>query len=277
MKLIEISKSIVVEGGNIFKLPDGSPRTQRIALEDIPATIDWLEKVSRLSLHDHTLGSVGKKSSSGDLDFVVDSSKISKAQLAAHLSQWAQRQGLDPKDYVRTGAEVHFLTPIRGDSSLGFVQTDFFVEADPNWMRFSMSSPGDSSRFTGAERNQLMSSLAKAQGMKYSWKNGLLNRSDESVISRDPNVIAQKLLGPRATASSLDSVEMMQKLIQRDPKLQQALRLLIISLNKPEALDSEGNPVMDRKTRKPKMKPPGEFRKTQEEAQRITELTGVKA
>lgn len=277
MKLSEMQKSVVVEGGNVFKLPDGSPRTQRIALEDIPATIDWLEKVSGLSLHDHTLGSVGKKTSSGDLDFVVDANKTTKAQLAARLAQWAQKQGFDPKDYVRTGAEVHFLTPIRGDSSRGFVQTDFFVEADPAWMRFSMSSPGDSSRYTGAERNQLMSSLAKAQGMKYSWKNGLLNRSDESLISRDPVVIAQKLLGPRATPNSLDSVESMRTLIQRYPKLRRGLQTLITTLNQPEALDAEGKPVLDRKTGKPKMKPPGEFRKTQEEAQRITALTGVKA
>lgn len=278
MKLYELATQSLLEGGNIFKFSDGSPKTQRIKLEDIPATLDWLETVTGLDMHSNTLGSVGKKASSGDLDIVVDSAKIGKQQLAQKLKTWAQKSGFDPTEFVKAAAEIHFLTPIRGEPSRGYVQTDFFVESDPQWIKFSMSSPGEGSSYSGAERNQLISSLAKAQGLKYSWKNGLVQRHDDTLISKDPDVIAAKVLGPKYTANSLDSVENIQKSIQGNDVLKTHLQKLLQALNGPTLFDPRtGEPVMDPRTGEPKKKPPGEFRKTQEEAARITKLTGVSA
>jgi hypothetical protein len=263
MKQTELSPSILREGGEIFKDEQGNPRTQRIALKDIAATLVFLEKVSGLPVKDYTLGSVGKKQSSGDLDIAVDSNKISKDELTARLSKYAQEQGADPKTYTRkSGISVHFLTPIRGNPSLGFVQTDFMFDADPEWMKFGMYSAGDASKYSGADRNLLMSSVAKAKGMKYSWQKGLIRREDESPISKDPDVIAKKLFGNRYTGEVFDSVEQMQEAIGANVQLQGAFKLLIAELAKSE------NP--DGSARKP-----SEMRKNQEEIARIQRLTGL--
>ena len=50
-----------------------------------------------------------------------------------------------------------------------------------------------------------MASIAKAQGMKWSYKNGLVDRETNQVISQNPTEIAQKLLG--GTPADLESVE----------------------------------------------------------------------
>ncbi len=276
MRQFEIPTELV-EGGNVFKTKSGEPHTRRIQLSEIPETLEFLEKVAGVPTHNMTLGSVGKKSTSGDLDIVVDSKDITKEELSNRLKSWATSQGLDPNEFVQPKGEVHFLTPIKGDPTHGYVQTDFFFHEDPNWMLFSMSSPGDASQHTGAERNQLMSSIAKAQGLKYSWQRGLLRREDDAVISKDPDEIAQKLLGQRFTQTSLDSVESIQQAIKSNQKLRSQLSALIQTLRDPAAVDPRtGEAVMDKKTGLPKQKPPGELRKTNEEADRITQLTGVK-
>ena len=36
----------LLEGGNVFKTKSGDPLTQRINLQDVPATVDWIEQVT---------------------------------------------------------------------------------------------------------------------------------------------------------------------------------------------------------------------------------------
>lgn len=264
MKLQELHTQQLQEGGEVFKNPDGSPKTQRINLSDIKPTLVWLEKISQLPTQTMTLGSVGKKASSGDLDIAVDANKISKDELVSRLSAWAVQQGMDPKQYVKkSGISVHFLTPILGNPDNGFVQTDFMHDNDPQWLKFSMFSAGDSSKYTGADRNLLMSSIAKALGMKYSWQKGLIRREDESPISKDPNVIAKKMFGPKYNQDVFLSVETLQDAIHKTPKLVTGFQQLVQDLAK------DVNP--DGTLRKP-----GDIRKNQEEVARITRLTGIK-
>ena len=126
MNLFELHAPLILEGGQIFKNPDGSAATQRIGLADIPATLSWLGEITGLPTGDSALGSVGKKAHSGDLDIVVDQNKISKDELVARLHAWVRSQAQDPQQWVRkSGISVHFLTPIQGDAKNGFVQTDF--------------------------------------------------------------------------------------------------------------------------------------------------------
>ena len=119
------------EGGNIFKGAEGELLTGRINQADVAPTVKWLEGITGLSLQDAMLGTTGKAPTSGDMDLGVDESKISKDELVAKLSQWAQSQQQDPKQWVRkSGISVHFKTPIQGDSKKGYVQTDFMF-GDP--------------------------------------------------------------------------------------------------------------------------------------------------
>lgn len=262
MRILEF-QSVILEGGEVFKDSSGKPLTRRINLSEIAPTLAWLTKISGLPTKDMTLGSVGKKASSGDLDIAVDQRKTSKEQLETTLGAWARENQLDPKQYVKkSGISVHFLTPIKGDPKLGFVQTDWMFDPDPEWLKFSMYSAGDASQYSGADRNLLMSSIAKAQGLKYSWQKGLIRREDEAPISKDPDDIARRLLGSRYARDVFLSVEAMQEAIHNRPDLQAKFKDLVKNLA--ASVDSQG---VARK--------PGEMRKNQEEIARITRLTGI--
>lgn len=225
-----------MEGGNIFKDASGQAVTTRINQSDIAPTIQWLESITGLPLVDNTLGSVGKKESSGDLDIAVDSNAISKDDLVAKLSQWVASKGEDPKAWIKkSGISVHFLTPINGNVQTGFVQTDFMFGDDIEQMKFSLWSAGDASKYSGADRNLLMSSIAKSQGdLKYSWQKGLMNRSTEQVLTTNPDAIAAALLGQGASRKDFDSVESIMSALARNPKRVEFLKALVPKLRSTE-------------------------------------------
>lgn len=193
----------------------------------------------------------------------MDENTVSKDQLISKLADWVKENGLVPADHVKkSGISVHFLAPIKGNAKLGFVQVDWMFDRDPEWLKFGMFSAGDSSNYSGADRNLLMSSLAKAQGLKYSWQKGLIRRSDEQPISKDPDVIATKIFGPQADGDVFLSVENMQSALDQNPSLKQKISSLIDQLASP--VDAEGN-----------QRKPGEMRKNQEEIERLKRLTGL--
>ena len=205
----------LTESGNIFKNPDGSEETVRINKIDILPTIKWLEKITKLPIEGNLLGSGGKKESSGDLDIAVDESKISKDQLVNILASWCIKNNVDPKKFIRkSGISVHFKAPITGNPYQGYVQTDFMF-GDLGWLKFTMFSAGDASKYKGVLRRILMQSIAKAKGYSIGG-NALLNRETKQVVTRDPQEIATLLLGP-AVLRDLDSVETMMNKIKNDP------------------------------------------------------------
>jgi hypothetical protein len=245
-------KTTLLEGGNIFKDATGTPITTRIAKEAIPETIQWLESITGLPLINNTLGSVGKKESSGDLDIAVDENAISKDQLAERLTAFVQKLGKDPKGWIRkSGVSVHFLTPIRGDANQGFVQTDFMFGPDIEQMKFGLWSAGDASKYSGADRNLIMSSIAKSTGMKYSWQKGLMNRDREEVITTNPDAVARYLLGQDASQKDLVSVETIMAALAKTPQRVTYLKALVPKL------------------RDPTDKKPGSIKADNEEADRI--------
>lgn len=218
--------SFLNEGGNVFKDKMGVPLTRRIKQNEIPSTIDWLESITGLDLHGPKdprtgypmmwLGSTGKKPDSGDLDLAVELGVTTKPELKAKLDQYVTSQGMDPRDFVRlTGEAVHFKTPIQGDADNGFVQTDFMFMPNVNWGAFFLSG-GVDSQYKGMFRNVLMSSIAKAQGLKASAK-GVTSRTTDQVITMDPDQAAEILLGPGNTRDNLKNVESIYAALARDP------------------------------------------------------------
>jgi hypothetical protein len=216
----------LLEGGNVFKDAQGQPLTRRIKQNEIPSTIKWLESVTGLDLHGERdastgyptkwLGSTGKRPDSGDLDLAVVTSDISKPELKAALEQFVQQHQQDARDYVRlSGEAVHFKTPIGGDGRNGFVQTDFMFMPDINWGSFILSG-GQDSAYKGMVRNVLMSSIAKAQGLKASAK-GVTSRTTDKVITMDPDRAAEILLGSGNTRNNLKNVESIYQAMARDP------------------------------------------------------------
>lgn len=213
----------LMEGGNVFKTEEG-PLTQRINRADIKPTLVFLEKITGLPLLGNTLGSVGKKASSGDIDVGVDEKLTTKESLVQKLLGWVEKfhQGDKPRLWVaKSGDSVHFRTPIAGKENKGFVQTDFMFGADPDFQKFSLMSMGDASQFSGADRNILLASIAKGRGAKWSYKSGLVNRETGETISKDPTQIAQFLLNNKAAKpEQLYSVESILHAIKNDPQYQ---------------------------------------------------------
>jgi hypothetical protein len=195
-------RNLIREGGNVFKDKSGESETQRINKSDVVPTIQWLEKITGLKLVDNMLGTTGKKDTSGDLDIVVDSSKLTKEDLVNILT----KAGYDKSYIKKSGDSVHFKTAISGDPKNGFVQTDFMF-GEPDWMKFSMIGGADNSIYKGVHRHLLLSSIAKAQDLKWSYKNGLMDRSSGETITKNPDEIAQRLLGKDASRKDMESVE----------------------------------------------------------------------
>ncbi len=215
------SKQHLSEGGNVFKNTDGTPATQRINRSDVVPTVRWLETVTGLSLTDNMLGSTGRNPTSGDLDLAVDPKF--KETLVSKLQSWAADNKVDARNYIRkSGVSMHFRTPILGDADNGFVQTDFMF-GDTDWMKFAMHGGEPNSKFKGLHRAILLSSIAKVYGLKWSPTLGLVSRETNQVISRDPDQIANYLLGDNATGDDLMSVERIMNKIRNQPNFQELI------------------------------------------------------
>ena len=160
--------------------------------------------------------STGRKSDSGDLDLAVDANEITKAELKGLLDNWARQNKQDPREWTKlTGEAVHFKTPIQGDPKRGFAQTDFMFMPNMEWGTFWLGG-GTGSAYKGMYRNILMSSVAKALGLKASAK-GIISRQTEQVVTMDPDQAAGILLGPNYNRRQLATVESIYKALAMDP------------------------------------------------------------
>jgi hypothetical protein len=179
---------ILSEGGNIFKDPETKqPVTQRINKQDVDTTLSWLEKITNLPHRDFKLGTTGRKDTSGDLDIAINQKEVTKDEMVAKLAAWLQQNKPD-------------------ENPKGYVQTDLMF-GDPEWMTWSLRGASGDSPYKGQHRQILMSSIATAQGLKWSANSGLMDRETNEIISTNPAEIAQKLLGPTAQVDDLESVE----------------------------------------------------------------------
>lgn len=229
---------------NVFKTPDGSLIARRIRKDEIMPTIQWLEKITGLDFTQDKdengvpvkwLGTTGRKSDSGDLDLSVDEREINKEQLKTTLMQWAQTQGI-PAEQIQNsknfragwiqlaGDSVHFRAPIKGDPKQGFVQTDFMFSADPVWQQWSMRGGLPDSPYKGMHRHILLASVARGQGLKYSYKNGLVDPETNQTITKDPTKIAVALLGRGARPVDLETTENILNKIKSRPDYEQLVQ-----------------------------------------------------
>jgi len=203
------------EGGNVFKLTDGQPATTRISRENVVPTVQWLEQLTGLNLVDNMLGSTGRKETSGDLDLGIDDTKITKDVLIQQLL----KRGIKAEDIKKSGDSVHLKTPILGDKSNGYVQTDFMF-GDPEFQKFALNT--GESNYKGVHRAILLASIAKAQGMKWSYKNGLMDRDSNETITKNPAEIAQNLIN--GTPADMTSVESIIKKIKALPNYEELVK-----------------------------------------------------
>lgn len=220
-------KNNLFEGGNVFKGPDKEPLTRRIKREEIPGTIAYLEQETGVDFSMDKdeegvpikwLGTTGRKTDSGDLDLSVDANEVDKRGFAQKLV------GIFGKDSVKlSGDSVHLKTPIDGDDANGFAQTDFMFSEDPTFQQFSVRGGLEGSPYKGEHRHILLSSIARARGMKYSYKNGLVDPETDEVITKDPNKMAKDLLGQTATVNDIKSFESIHAYIKKLPNYEELI------------------------------------------------------
>lgn len=235
----------LLEGGNVFKGPDKEPLTRRIKRDEIPSTIAYLEKETGVDFSMDKdeegvpvkwLGTTGRKEDSGDLDLSVDANEIDKKEFAAKLA------GIFGKESVKlSGDSVHLKTPINGDPEQGFAQTDFMFSDDPTWQQFSVRGGLPDSPYRGEHRHILLASIARARGMKYSYKNGLVDPETNEVITKDPNKMAKDLLGQTAGPNDIKSVESIISYIKKLPNYEELVAAARETLSKQNVELPEAN------------------------------------
>jgi len=234
------------EGGNVFKGPDKQSLTQRIATADVEETILYIEKITGLDFTKEKdsddkkpvkwLGTTGRKedpdgtfekNSSGDLDLSVDANEVDKKTFADKLiAQFG-------KENVKlSGDNVHWKVPIKGDTANGFVQADFMFSANPKFQQGSMI--GGQGEYRGEHRHIVLSSIARARGMKYSPKHGLLNPQTDELLpnGNDWNQIAKVLLGQTATVKDIRSVDNILNFIKKLPNYEELVAAARETLSK---------------------------------------------
>ena len=239
---------ILKEGVNIFKT-DSGPLTQRIATKDVDTTVqfleiitgyDWMSEKGDDSLPVNYLGTTGRKNdpdgtfeknSSGDLDLNTDLNKVNKEDIIKRLYDWLIKHGVSQEDIMNKGRtktdgwikdagdQVHFRTPINGNSENGYVQTDFMFTDNPEFQ--IGSKRGGTQEFSGKDRAVLLSSIARAKGFKYSPKFGLQNAESGELVANDWNQIAQLLLGPNAKEVDTRTVESIIAAIKGQPDFEE--------------------------------------------------------
>jgi hypothetical protein len=91
---------------------------------------------------------------------------------------------------------------------------------DPEFQKFALNT-GESD-YKGVHRALLLASIAKAQGMKWSYKNGLMDRETNEIITKNPQEIAEKLIN--GTTADLSSVESIVKKIKILPNYEELVK-----------------------------------------------------
>lgn len=196
----------LTEGGNVFKAAGGEPLTQRIRRDDVPATIQWIEKATGLAFPESNwLGTTGRKETSGDLDLAVDETAIDKETLIKTLLA----QGVDKTDIKKSGDSVHVKAPIAGNPTNGFVQADLMF-GDPAWQSFSMLGGQEGSKLSGMSRHIILASIVSAlnPNLKWSYKNGLVDRATNATIEngKSPSTLSKVTGIPINKLNSADDI-----------------------------------------------------------------------
>ena len=207
-------------GGNIW-----STETRRVTKQEALATIEWLQYLVGIPLKNNMLGSTGLAETSGDIDLGVEFRNISKVALRERLENWVYlaHPKADLKHWLKnSGINLHFKTPICGARWNGFVQTDFMFGDNLEWMKFAYKANiPEGSPYKGFHRHILMSSIIKAINPEWKWNQivGIVRRAEpvDTIITTNPEGIAQLLLGPDAKVSDLDNVESIMKALENDP------------------------------------------------------------
>lgn len=247
----------IMEGGHVFG--EGS---DPIAKEDIKPTLDaWLKEIKRLfpkvaKYWDNpvTLGSVGKKDFSGDIDIAIDETGLKNPDdwgldpqvISKYYMQMLKRARTStPQDVMRRAIITAIGDYINSNSSL--ITTDSksagsgvlfslfdqigqdgkpngkTVQIDTNfgdvdWLKFAYYSDSYASNVKGLHRTQLLLHLFTTKGFMFKHNKGVQNKETLQWVATNPHEAIAKL-------NELYHFNLDEKTLQNYHKLQEYLRV----------------------------------------------------
>jgi len=148
--------SLLTEGGAM----DG---VGAIHMDEIEPTLDNLEKILGIDLKNNTLGSVGKKEFSGDIDIALEIAPEDIPAFVEKLKNIPEVLDIAKSSVIMTKVKISDYDPdkkVEGKPRTGYVQVDF-MPGDPGWLKTFYHAPHEKdSKYKGVFRNILMSSIA---------------------------------------------------------------------------------------------------------------------
>ena len=150
----------------------GMPGVGAIHISEIAPTLALLEKQLGVNLQSNTLGSVGKRRFSGDIDVAMLIPDTDIAEFITKVNNcdgvvMARRGPL----VVISKVKIENYNPnlVTDQPRTGFVQVDFMIDEDPDWLKTFYHSPAETeSKYKGAHRNIVLGALAKHVNPNYS-------------------------------------------------------------------------------------------------------------
>lgn len=138
------------------------PGVGAIHKSEIEPTLSNLEKTLGVDLRNNTLGSVGKREFSGDIDVAID---ISREELPAFVQKLEQNPlvlDIAKSSVIMTKVKIENYDDSKQTDRerTGYVQIDF-MPGDPSWMKTYYHAPRETeSKYKGVYRNILIASIA---------------------------------------------------------------------------------------------------------------------
>lgn len=157
MKLFELSKQyrVLAEGGAM-------PGVGAIHIDEIEPTLDALEKKLGIDLKNNVLGSVGKRTFSGDIDVALQIDPEQIPQFIDKLKTMPEIHDLAKSSVIMTKIKIAAYDPSKQTDRprTGFVQLDF-MPGDPGWLKTYYHSPAETeSKYKGVFRNIMIATIA---------------------------------------------------------------------------------------------------------------------
>ena len=147
-----------------FMINEGGamPGVGAIHIDEITPTLQALEKSIGVDLMNNTLGSVGKRQFSGDIDVAL---QIQPEELPAFIEELKKNPlvlDIAKTSVIMTKIKIMDFDESKSDGRprTGFVQVDF-MPGDPGWMKTYYHSPSETeSKYKGVYRNIMIATLA---------------------------------------------------------------------------------------------------------------------
>lgn len=138
------------------------PGVGPIHIDEIEPTLDALEKTLGIDLKNNTLGSVGKKEFSGDIDVAL---QIDPDDIPAFVEKLQQNPAIldvAKSSVIMTKVQIQNYDKTKQTQKprTGYVQVDF-MPGDPGWLKTYYHSPSErESKYKGVFRNILVATIA---------------------------------------------------------------------------------------------------------------------